>query len=236
MTIPKEQNQGKDEGPEAGSEAPSQAAEEKKEEEVVVSYESLKVDSALYRRDLEAKTAPNEPTLSTFFTGVTSISNKAYMLEFDPLVAKSNSSPESGADVSEGESKGGEKSAPSSPSKKAKQEDIEEPADPTKEYKLGVYSHEGKHMLKNPKATSIGYSTNSSFLIVGTSDGTVVLRPAKYVETFLRISAHNGRVTYADTSYDDKFIVSCGVDGVIAVHTIEQGADRQTGRTTMDGH
>ena len=80
----------------------------------------------------------------------------------------------------EGEAKSGDKSAPASPSKKVKPEDAEEPADPTKEYKLGVYSHEGKHMLKNPKTTSMSYNSNASFLMMGTSDGTVVLRPAKY--------------------------------------------------------
>ena len=58
-----ENSEGGDEGG-AAPETASPAAEEKKGDEVV-SYEGLKVDSAMYRRDLELKAPLAEPTLST---------------------------------------------------------------------------------------------------------------------------------------------------------------------------
>lgn len=85
---------------------------------------------------------------------------------------------------------------------------------------LGVYSSDGKSAVKVPVATSMAYGQSKKLLAVGTADGSVILRPAQYLSTFLRVSAHNGPVTCAALSFDDRFVISSGADGTLQVHVL----------------
>ena len=96
---------------------------------------------------------------------------------------------------------------------------------PDKELPLGVYSVEGKNAVKAPVVTSLAYGVSKKFVVSGTADGSVVVRPAAYPEVFFRVSAHNGAVLYATLSHDDRFIVSCGLDGTLQVHVLIPGVE-----------
>ena len=127
-------------------------------------------------------------------------------------MAADNEQPEGG----DGEGKDGE-----AETKAEAEPEVE--VDPNRALKFGVYSPDGRHhTLKTPRTASLRYSQTGAYLLCGTDDGAVVLRPRAQDVTFMRMPAHNGRVTYAATSYDDKFVVSCGVDGVIAVHSLDK--------------
>ena len=95
------------------------------------------------------------------------------------------------------------------------------PQDPNADYALGLYSFDGKAQLKAPLPTTIQYTCSKQFIGVGNADGTVCIRPAKYPATFLRMAAHNGAVTFACASYDNKFVISAGLDGIISVHVLD---------------
>ena len=91
---------------------------------------------------------------------------------------------------------------------------------PVGELPLGVYSVEGKNAVKGPLPTALGYSPSRRFFLVGAADGSVVVRPAKLPEVFLRVSAHNGAVPFVATTFDDRFLLSAGVDGTLSVHCL----------------
>jgi len=94
------------------------------------------------------------------------------------------------------------------------------PQDPDCELSMGLYSFDGKASLKNPLPTAIAFSGTRQFIGVGAADGSVCVRPTSFASTFLRIAAHNGAVSFVRASYDNKYILSAGADGVLAVHTI----------------
>ena len=95
---------------------------------------------------------------------------------------------------------------------------------PTIELPLGLYSSDGKDYVKNPLPTCFRYSWSKSYLICGTSDGIVTIRPSKFIEVFGRYSAHNNMngygVTAAVTSYDDSFVLSVGSDSTLVIRRV----------------
>jgi WD40 repeat protein len=240
--LAKEGGEGEEKGDDAAAAAEAEAAaaaaaaeEQKKEDEGPVSYEAVKVDSACYvapPRDGPAPANIHGDTIHKLFAGVTSASNRSFLFEFDALVTEVHADPTAlspipaeaaaseGAEGKEGEG-GEEEKVPETAAAAA--EEPEEENDPTRGLKLGVYNPDGRNnMMKTPKTASLRYSSTGSYLMCGTDDGSVVLRPASFDVTFLRMPAHNGKVVFASTSYDDKFVVSCGVDGVIAVHALDK--------------
>ena len=94
---------------------------------------------------------------------------------------------------------------------------------PNSELSIGLYSSDGKDCLKNPQVTSVQYSLSNKFLVLAASDGSIIVKPTQYMEVFATVSAHNnvcGGAVCAKMSFDDKFLISIGKDGVLAVHKI----------------
>ena len=90
-----------------------------------------------------------------------------------------------------------------------------------KEYALGLYSPDGKEMLKTPAVSGMTYSNDREILVMGTTDGSVVIRPTNFIGVFSSMVCHNnscGGVTAVAVSFDTKFILSCGNDGLLVVH------------------
>jgi WD40 repeat protein len=84
--------------------------------------------------------------------------------------------------------------------------------------------------LSNPYLSLLTYLSLSlsagwskEYLISGSSDGSVSVRPAKHPGVFVRFMAHNGMcggVSAASLSFDDNYVVSAGLDGVLVVHRV----------------
>eukprot|EP00605_Chrysophyceae_sp_TOSAG23-4_P000185 GSChrysophyteH1.ASY1.ANO1.219.1 assembled CDS len=75
--------------------------------------------------------------------------------------------------------------------------------DCTQEHSFGLYAGDGKAQMKTPVPTCMSYSQSKKFLGLGTASG------------------HNGAVNHVSMSFDDKFVVSAGIDGVVVVHTVD---------------
>jgi len=94
---------------------------------------------------------------------------------------------------------------------------------PLQELRSGLYSSDGKDMLKMPQTTSFRYSRSGKFLVTGQSDGVVTLRPTKFLEIFARAVVHsttgNG-VSLATTSFDDRYLLSVGADSTMVVRRV----------------
>eukprot|EP01038_Epipyxis_sp_PR26KG_P009306 gene9306-12538_t len=97
---------------------------------------------------------------------------------------------------------------------------------PTRDLPVGLYSADGNKdssFLKNPSVTCLRYSWSHNFLLVGTQDGSVILRSSTYLETFARTIAHNSAcdgVGYMSCSFDDKYILSVGKDSQLVIHRV----------------
>jgi hypothetical protein len=77
--------------------------------------------------------------------------------------------------------------------------------------------------------TFLRNSETKKYLLVGTSEGSVIVKPNEYGDAFVRIVAHSGLTSSAQSaggvsvvrmSYDDGFVVSAGMDGTLAVHRL----------------
>ena len=89
------------------------------------------------------------------------------------------------------------------------------------ELALGLYSADGKDALKQPAINCFKYSPDREFLLVGAADGSVVVRPTNHIEVFSHLSCHNsscGGVTSVCLSFDNKFLLSSGNDGLLVVY------------------
>lgn len=92
---------------------------------------------------------------------------------------------------------------------------------PQSELSIGLYSSDGKDFLKTPTVTSFEYSTSKTYIVMASSNGSVIVKPTRFLEVFVSVSAHNnicGGTVRAKMSFDDKFLLSVGKDGVLAVH------------------
>ena len=127
------------------------------------------------------------------YTGVTSSAFRMHLLEYDGVVGTIN--------IVNGETN--------------------KPQQPNGELVMGLYTSDGKAQLKTPLPTALHYTSSKNFLGVGANDGSVNVRPSAFPAVFLRMSAHNGPVNFVRMSHDDKFVLSAGADGVLAVHTID---------------
>lgn len=94
---------------------------------------------------------------------------------------------------------------------------------PIRELGNGLYTTEGKDQLKMPSTSSFRYSHSKAFLVTGLADGSVVLRPSEYLEVFVRATAHNSiqsGAAIAMTSFDDRYLLSAGSDGILVVRRL----------------
>ena len=159
--------------------------------EEIIEYLSLKVSKALYKNGVGGD--------STLYAGVTSSMHRSHLLEFEGVNGSVVKTTE-GDEVVETELP---------------------PQDAIYEHTFGLYAGDGKANKKTPLPTSMEYSISKNFLGIGTSDGSVVVKPSNFSATFFRVSAHNGDVNFVAMSFDDKFVLSAGADGVLAVHTVD---------------
>lgn len=95
---------------------------------------------------------------------------------------------------------------------------------PICELKIGLHATESKEFSKAPIMTTMQYSRSGRIIIMGTVLGNVIVRPIEYIESFLRLEAHNEfsglGVTVATTSFDDNFVLSVGADGILQVYRL----------------
>lgn len=96
---------------------------------------------------------------------------------------------------------------------------------PLKELPLGLYSSDGKDYLKTPTTSVFRYSLSKNYLAVGAADGSVILKPSVFLETFTRNVGHNGStggVSAVACSFDDCYLLSAGADGCLVIYRVRQ--------------
>ena len=90
-----------------------------------------------------------------------------------------------------------------------------------KELLTGLNSEDGKAYLKSSQTTNINYSWSHKVVATGGADGSVVVRLTKYIQPFLRFTAHSARTSGLAVSFDDHFIISCSEDGTMNIQYID---------------
>ena len=90
-----------------------------------------------------------------------------------------------------------------------------------KELITGLHSEDGKTRLKAAQITNINYSWSHKVVATGAADGSVAVRLTKFIQPFLRFTAHGGRTSGLAVSFDDHFILSCSEDGTLNVQYID---------------
>lgn len=91
------------------------------------------------------------------------------------------------------------------------------------EHNMGLYSVEAKDFPITPVVSYLRYGWTKRYLVIGLSDGTVQIRPSEYLEVFAKVASHNASfagVVDVSMSFDDRYIVSVGGDGVMVVHRV----------------
>ena len=79
-----------------------------------------------------------------------------------------------------------------------------------------------------PKETTIEYISFNNFgdlLNIGLANGEIRISYGQNPTNFLAIKEHDGevgRISAAKLSYDERFLVSTGYDGLIFIHTIDK--------------
>ena len=79
-----------------------------------------------------------------------------------------------------------------------------------------------------PKETTIKYISYNNFgdlLNIGLANGEIRISHASNPPVFLSIKEHDGEIgsiSAAKLSYDERFLVSTGYDGLIFIHTIDK--------------
>lgn len=92
---------------------------------------------------------------------------------------------------------------------------------PLSELPVGFYASDGKDAAKPPLVTTVKYNVAADFLMMGTSDGNVLLRPTEYSDTYVKLVCHNGQcggVSGVTVSYDLSFVLSAGFDGTLVIN------------------
>jgi WD40 repeat protein len=93
-----------------------------------------------------------------------------------------------------------------------------------KEYSFGCYDNSSKDIRKTPQITCMKYGISREFLAVGQLDGTISVLPVNHLTTYLTAPAHNsicGGVSCVSLSYDNKYLISTGYDGLLVVHRLK---------------
>jgi len=79
-----------------------------------------------------------------------------------------------------------------------------------------------------PKETTIKYISYNNFgdlLNIGLANGEIRISHASNPPVYLSIKEHDGEIgsiSAAKLSYDERFLVSTGYDGLIFIHTIDK--------------
>jgi WD40 repeat protein len=95
---------------------------------------------------------------------------------------------------------------------------------PLKEVTFGNYSTDGKLSDKAPLVKTMGYSNSHKLFYTGAADGSVTVRHVEYSQVYLRLHGHSsstGGVSAVVGSFDDAFLLSAGLDGILVVHRLE---------------
>lgn len=88
------------------------------------------------------------------------------------------------------------------------------------DYIIGNYK---SNDLKTPLINVMKYSNSKRLLAQGAADGSVILRPTSSPLCFIRNSIHNlliGGVSSIAVSFDDKYVISAGFDGVLVIQRV----------------
>lgn len=94
---------------------------------------------------------------------------------------------------------------------------------PIKDLQLGLYSGDGKEFRKTPGVNTMRYNSDRDIIVMGLSDGSLVVRPTNFMETFVSVIAHNGHcggVSAVAITSDNEYIVTAGYDGLLVVNRI----------------
>jgi hypothetical protein len=78
---------------------------------------------------------------------------------------------------------------------------------------------------KPPGIISMRYSKSKEMLVTGSDDGSLSVRSPDALEFFARMQMHDGdrgAVVAAVISFDDHFVLSAGLDGLMAVYSIRR--------------
>ena len=79
-----------------------------------------------------------------------------------------------------------------------------------------------------PKETTIKYISFNNFgdlLNIGLANGEIRISHMNNLNSFMAIKEHDGEIgsiSAAKLSYDERFLVSTGYDGLIFIHTIDK--------------
>jgi WD40 repeat protein len=94
-----------------------------------------------------------------------------------------------------------------------------------KEYPFGAYDNSSKDLRRIPQITSMKYGISREFIAIGQSDGTISLLPVNHLTTYLTAPAHNnaisGGVSCVALSYDNKYLLSTGFDGLLVIYRLK---------------
>jgi len=72
-------------------------------------------------------------------------------------------------------------------------------------------------------STFISKSASGNFLLSGSGDGTIRLRPSQISKAYGVLKAHDGPITGAACSFDDSYVLTCGSDGALFVYSFKAG-------------
>ena len=91
---------------------------------------------------------------------------------------------------------------------------------PIRDLSLGLYSSDGKEFRKTPAVNSVRYNGSRDIILMGLSDGSVVVRPTNFVETLITTVTHNGTaggISSVAITSDNEYVVTAGYDGLLTV-------------------
>ena len=80
-------------------------------------------------------------------------------------------------------------------------------------------------MPANTKLSFVSFSNFGDLLIMGLENGDIRISQAGKPDRFVSVKQHDGhfgQVSAAKLSYDERFLVSAGHDGLLFVHTIDK--------------
>lgn len=86
---------------------------------------------------------------------------------------------------------------------------------------VGLFSTESKDFLRPPAVLALRYSWSKKFLLLAAGDGSTIIRPVDFPDIFARNISNNGSAQaqrYIAHSFDDRFVLTAGNDGLLAVY------------------
>jgi len=81
-------------------------------------------------------------------------------------------------------------------------------------------------MPKDATLTWVDYNAHSGLCIIGLSNGEVRISYEDDMDKYMKVKEHDGHegaITSAKLSFDKKYLLSTGEDGLLIVHQIDAG-------------